>query len=235
MAIFDEPSREPLPQPTIEDVQHAARKGLISMVPLIGGAGAELIGLLGSPVTTRRDTWLADLERRLREMESKIAGFHFEELRQNEQFVSSTLQATQIAIRTHQEAKREALRNAVLNVAAGNAPDEDRQLMFLDLIDTFTTWHLRILSCLCGIQTFGVGRDQNFFDRPRFLGSPASRLEYVFPELHDQRDFFEQVIKDLFTRGLITSDAIYTDPGGPFAKRTTQMGDAFLAFIDSPI
>jgi len=30
--IFDEPSRQPLPQPTFEDVKYAARTGLISMV-----------------------------------------------------------------------------------------------------------------------------------------------------------------------------------------------------------
>jgi hypothetical protein len=46
MAIFDEPSRDPLPQPTFEDVAHAGRKGLLSMIPLVGGVGSELVGLL---------------------------------------------------------------------------------------------------------------------------------------------------------------------------------------------
>jgi hypothetical protein len=58
------------------------------------------------------------------------------------------MHATQAAIRNHQKEKLEALRNAVLNSAEKNALDEDIKLMFVSLIDTFTPWHLRILSSL---------------------------------------------------------------------------------------
>lgn len=40
MAIFDRPSRDPLPEPTFEDVKHAAGKGLVSLVPGLGAASA---------------------------------------------------------------------------------------------------------------------------------------------------------------------------------------------------
>ncbi len=63
MAIFDEPSRQPLPHPTFEDVKHSVGKGLASMIPFVGGAGSELIGLLSSPVAQRRDDWFEDLAR----------------------------------------------------------------------------------------------------------------------------------------------------------------------------
>jgi hypothetical protein len=43
MTLFDEPSRKPLPQPTFEDVTHAAGKSLVGLIPLVGGAGYELI------------------------------------------------------------------------------------------------------------------------------------------------------------------------------------------------
>ena len=133
MAIFDERSREPLPQPTLEDVGHAARKGLVSMIPFVGGAGSELLGLLSSPLSQRRDDWWTDLERRLRDLEGRVDGFRFDDLEKNEQFVSATLQATQAALKTHQVEKLEALRNAVLNVAVGSAPSEDLQFVFLSL------------------------------------------------------------------------------------------------------
>jgi hypothetical protein len=55
------------------------------------------------------------------------------------------MHATQVALRNHHTEKREALCNAVLNVASGNAPQDNIQLMFLDFIDTLTPWHLRIL------------------------------------------------------------------------------------------
>ena len=113
MAILNEPSRESLPQPAFEDVAHAGRKGLVSMIPLVGGLGSELVGLLSSPVALRRDAWLEDLERRLRDLESKVAGFRLEDLAQNDQFVSATLVATQGALKTHQKEKLDAFKNAV--------------------------------------------------------------------------------------------------------------------------
>ena len=105
MPIFDEPSRQPLPQPTFEDVAHAGRKGLLSLIPFVGGVGSELLGLLSSPVAERRDDWFADLERRLRDLKGRVQGFRFDDLGQNQQFVSATLQATQAALRTHQAEK----------------------------------------------------------------------------------------------------------------------------------
>jgi hypothetical protein len=94
VAIFDEPCRQPLPQPTFEDVKQSVGKGLASMIPFVGGAGSELIGLLSSPVAQRRDDWFEDLARRLHDLEGRVAGFKFDDLANNEQFVSATLQAT---------------------------------------------------------------------------------------------------------------------------------------------
>ena len=51
--------------------------------------------------------------------------------------MSVVLQATQAALRTHQAEKLEALRNAVLNVAAGKGPSDDMQMVFLSFIDSF--------------------------------------------------------------------------------------------------
>lgn len=146
MSLFDEPSRKPVPQPNFEDVKHAGRKSLIGMIPFVGGAGSELIGLLSSPVAQRRDDWFEDLQRRLQNLEGKVDGFKFEDLAQNEQFVSATLQATQSALRTHQQEKLEALRNAVLNVASGIRSYADRQEQFLALVDRFTSEHLVLLN-----------------------------------------------------------------------------------------
>ena len=47
----------------------------------------------------------------------------------DDEFVSAIQHATQIAVRTHQAEKLEALRNAVLNVAAGTAPGDDLQMI----------------------------------------------------------------------------------------------------------
>ncbi len=178
MAIFDEPSREPLPQVTFEDVAHAGRKGLLSMIPFVGGVEAELLGLLSSPLAQRRDDWWEDLERRLRNLEGQVEGFRFDDLGKNEQFVSATLHATQVALRTHQAEKLEALRNAVLNIAIGNAPSEDLQMVFLNLVDSFTPMHMKALS-------FCETRDGDAIGRFR-----------------ERRDLADQAVRDLNGRGL---------------------------------
>jgi hypothetical protein len=244
MAIFDEPSRKPLPQPALEDARHAAGKGLVSMIPFIGGPGAELVGLLTSPVEARRDAWLEDLERRLRELEQKAAGFRFEDLGRNEQFVSATLHATQLALRTHQAEKREALRNAVLNVAVRkHLPSDDLQLVFLNLVDRFTPWHLRVLEFFrdpYACYELAHGAKLSRFDFSH--ASPAGVLEKTFTELGSDQPFCRQIVKDLEAAGLLGSSQQHLrfseswfDEGkthdGALMKRTTSMGDAFLDFI----
>ncbi len=217
MGIFDEPSRKPLPQPTLEDFQRAAAKGVFSSIPVVGGVAAGLLGLLSSPVSQRRDDWLSDLERRLHDLEDGVKGFRFDDLGQNEQFISATLQATQAALRTHQAEKIEALRNAVLNVAAGNAPGDDQQLIFLNLIDSFTPTHLHVL---------------HLFQNPE-----AAARE----RLRRQRDLSDQAVRDLSNRGLIKDTRPIAARAGEsneslviYAWEVTSLGKRFLDFIKSP-
>jgi hypothetical protein len=217
MAIFDEPSREPLPQPTFEDAAYASRKGLVSMIPFVGGVGAELVGLLTSPVAQRRDAWLEDLERRLHDLEGRVDGFRFDDLGQNEQFVSATLQATQAALRTHQKEKLAALRNAVMNVAVAKAPSENLQVVFLNLVESFTPMHLEIL---------------RFFQH---------RETAALEELRRRGDLSDLVVRDLNDRGLIkdTRPYIARNRDAPeslvfYQWDVTNLGKQFLEFITSP-
>ena len=55
------------------------------------------------------------------------------------------LQATQVAVRSHHVEKLKSLQNAVLNSALQIHPNEDEMLMFLNYIELFTRWHLKIL------------------------------------------------------------------------------------------
>jgi len=55
------------------------------------------------------------------------------------------MQASQALIRTHQEVKIKALRNVVINISTGQAPDVSLQHLLLNFVDAFTKQHLRIL------------------------------------------------------------------------------------------
>ena len=138
--------RVPLPsEGTQHDAGTAVINGARAVISIAGGAAAELTGWLNIPLTRRREAWFQDLADSLRELESQIQGFSLDDLAANESFVSAMLQAAQAALRTHQQEKLEALRNAVLNSAAGQASDGDYHTVFLALIDCFSAAHLRAL------------------------------------------------------------------------------------------
>src|SRR5262249_18333093 len=136
-------------QPSAGDHLHTAVRAGLAAIPGVGGPAAELFNaLIAPPLARRRDAWLNGLARGLRQLEEKVAGFGVEKLKDDPAFVSEVVEASQAAVRTHDEEKLDALRNAVLNIAASTAPEENLQPMLIALCDTLTPWHLRVLRFL---------------------------------------------------------------------------------------
>lgn len=220
-----------LPHATTGDLAYNTFRGLLSAVPLAGGVLAEWFShFLAPPLSRRRDEWLRSLAEGLAALEGELEAVSVEGLQHNEAFVTATMQATAIALRTQQREKLEALRNAVLNAAIGRTPDEDLQTMFLQFVDTFTTWHVRILSFFRDPSACHMRKQYS-------MGAPAMVLEEVFPELRGGRTFYDQLVRDLHARGLFTLDSLHTtmSESGMYAKRTTELADRFLDFISSPL
>ena len=227
---------EEKPKTSTGDIAHKIVKAGLSAVPLAGGPAAELFNaIITPPLAKRRDKWIESIAEGLKELEEKVEGFNIENLNKNEMFITTVMHATQAAIRNHQEEKLKALRNAVLNATSSNAPEEDLQMMFLNWVDELTSWHLRILK---------------FFDDPKRwfekheitlpnleFGAPSHALTHAFPELKNERDFYDQVVKDLYSRGLMGLEQLQTTmtAQGIYASRTTSAGKEFIQFITSPI
>jgi hypothetical protein len=224
-----------VPKSGVGDIAHLLARAGLSMVPVFGGAAKEIFAaIVAPPIIKRREEWMEEIGRRLKELEEKIQGFSFEKLSENEVFVTTAMYATTIAIRNHQDEKIEALRNAVLNAALPSAPEEDLQLMFLSFVDAFTPWHLRILK---------------FFDDPRewmrtrnitmaiMIGGPSSALEFAFPELKNKRSFYDQVVRDLASHGLVNEDTwlhATMSGSGMLDSRTSDLGKNFINFVSKP-
>jgi hypothetical protein len=222
------------PKRTAGDVAHALAKGVISAVPFAGGPAAELFALVISPpLERRRDEWMNELAEALKvlEEEGRVTG---ERLRNSEQFITAALQATQIALRSGPGEKRQALRNAVLNSALPNPPEESEQQYFLRLIDDLTPWHLRILGLFADPEAWyeRAGRTPQFS-----AGSLRALLEDAYPELRGRRDTYDQFWADLRARGLVTTDHLHTmmTGGGLFHRRATTLGERFIKFVSSPL
>ncbi|MGB7296678.1 MAG: hypothetical protein WBC70_13925 [Candidatus Aminicenantales bacterium] len=215
------------------DIAHAATKGILSEIPLAGGLASEIFNLvIAPPLAKRRDKWMESIAEGLKDLESKIEGFKIEYLVGNDSFITTVMHASQTALKNHQEEKLNALRNAVLNAAIPSAPEEDLQLMFLSFVDTLTSWHIRILKYFDDPKRWG--KEQNIKFHELEFGAPAHALEDAFPELKGKRAFYDLIIRDLYSRGLMSIESLRTTmtKQGIFASRTTDIGERFIAFIE---
>lgn len=220
------------PKMSAGDYAYGVVKAAVSAVPVAGGPASELLGLIfGPPLEKRRGEWLNELADAIREIQGRVAELTPEKLSQNEAFVTTALHASQIAIRTHQRDKRDALRNAVVSAALPDAPDETLQQIFLNYVESLTGWHLRILAFFADPRAWG--RRHNIVYPNWTMGSPAVVLETSMRQLAGQRAFYDQIFADLDQRGLVTGGVLHTSmtSQGMFASRTTNLGDRFLRFI----
>lgn len=217
------------------DIAHSLLKGGIGTIPIIGSLAVEIFGLVVTPpLEKRRAEWMNDIAVKLKELEDKNV-IDFEELQGNEQFIDVMLQATTFALKTSEKEKIKAFRNAILNTATGDSPDKTVSQIFLNQLDKFTVWHIKIL---------------NFIDNPRewfkkynkippsyMTGSIYSVLEEAFPELKSQSALVDIIWDDLRTAGFHkTGDLRAMMSGdGVLANRSTVFGSEFIAFITKEI
>lgn len=218
------------------DFAREVGRAVVSLVPAAGGPLQVVFeNFFTSPIERRKDAWLQQLADVLKEVEGRVAELTPEKLAENEAFVTVAMQASQIALRNHQQEKLEALRNAVLNAALSNPPQEDEQMIFLRLVDQLTPWHLRVLSVLNEpvqwMERHGVGN-------PGWgMGATSTVLEHCLPELRGQRDTYDQIVRDLQSEGLLSQGQflhVMMTGGGMVGSRTANRGTRFIKFITSP-
>ncbi len=209
---------------SLGDVAHAVTKAGLSAIPVIGGPAVELFQyVVQPPLEKRRAEWMQSVGERLESLEAD--GLDLASLQENEQFISVVMQASQAALRTHNSVKLEALRNAVMMVAIGQGPEETVQHLLLGYVDELTEMHFRILKV---------------FHSPEAppglsMGGLDSVLTHNIPSLRPQRDLYDQLWRDLYARGLVTTDNLHVTMSGPglTQRRTTGLGEGLLRFIGS--
>lgn len=218
-------SLEP-PSRSARDAAHSLVKGVTSAIPVVGGPAAELFAaLVQPPLERRRDEWMQSVGLELEKLRQE--GLDLDTLGNNEAFIDTVLHATHIALRNQQEEKRAALRSAIMNTAMGTTLDDMRRHMFLRYVDEFTAEHLGILA-LFDNPVKWFERAQRAFPNLH-MGGLSHVLAEAFPAL--QREICEQIWKDLYRRGLVNTDGLHTMMTGLQESRTTELGKAFLDFI----
>jgi hypothetical protein len=223
------------PKETVGDHAHTLTRAGLGSIPLVGAAAQELFQkLITPPLEKRRQKWIECIAEGLRHLESQQL-LSIEQLSENDAFIDAVMFASQAAIKTSQEEKREALKNAVLNSALPDPPDDSRQQIFIGLVESLTVWHLKILR-------FFSDPAKAFAEQaktpPQYSigGSLSQLLTAAYPELANERELYDLIGKDLYGNGLMGTDGFHgmMTGSGVYNKRTTSLGDQFLAFISQP-
>jgi hypothetical protein len=171
------------------DVAHTLTKAGLSAIPFVGGPIAELMSLIWEPaLSKRRDEWLKRLAEDLELLTIKIDGFKLEDLANNDAFITTTIQASQNAIRNHQKEKLDALRNAVLNSALEKDSNDDLHAFFLTLIERLTVFHIQILQIIAS-KEYGVLTFEYFKDTGESISNKSIALSI-------QASLVHEIIKD---------------------------------------
>ena len=224
---------DPYPEEqSVSDWLVPTTKGAAGAVPIIGGLLGEIVGFIWTPALQQRQTeWFKRLAERVSQLEGKVEDLR--ERLQREQVLTVAVNAARAATATHEEEKRGALRNAVINSALNVEPDELMQLVFVGMVDRLTAGHLLMLELF--------DSPIEFFER-RVAAPPAFSLtsslgqliKTAFPEW--DVDLYGRLASDLDQEGLAHASGLGTtmSAGGAMQSRTTSLGKRFMRFIRSP-
>jgi len=221
-------------KPTAGDYSFAMTKGGLGAIPIVGSIASELLGLLVTPpLEKRRQNWMTEVGTKLKELEEK-GKIDLTNLSENEQFIDTVLVATTLALKTSEEEKIKAFKNAILNTALGETSDKTKGQIFLNLLDTFTIWHIKILHFIDNPTKWFENAGQT--PPNSIMGSLSRVLISAFPPLSGQQELVDVIWRDLHDNGFHNTSGLMTTMTGDglLANRTTQLGQEFLKFISSP-
>lgn len=224
------PVRQTLPVP-IDPFPHANRREraeaifdalVAGAIPVVGDALVELARqTFGRSMEVRHDAWLVRLAELLNEIEGRVGGIEAAFERQG--FVTAFMNASQVAMAEHLEAKLDMLKAVLVNAAIGPSSRvaDALTLRYIRWIDELEPEHIEFLAAV----------DANGYE------AVAS-----WDELDDtQRPVRRLVVNDLTQLGLLTFDVptevhpaslsdliTYTEKGTP---PVTDEGRRFLRWL----
>lgn len=207
----------------IGEIVEITAKTALSVIP-VGGALINGIwdSIKSNCAQERLKEWQTLIEGRLSRIDTTL-----EDVGKNENFTSAMFQATELAIKTSEAAKREYLANAVLNSLT--CPFEESVIMmFFSMIGKYTLWHLKILDFFQNPKKFDGIIESNYY-----MGSPKTVLFDVYPELRSKEAYVDKIVKELYSDGLMNTDNLNCTmtSSGMLASRVSKIGQDFINFI----
>jgi len=226
----DKEDIDPVVESTGDKVHRVVRAGL-GLLPVGSGAAVELFNsLVAPPLERRKNKWMVDVTEALQRLESERQ-VDLSEIFDDEEFISTLIEASSIALKNHENEKLSALKSTVINAASGEAPEYSKREMYLRYVNELTVWHLKILSLFNDPK--GWGDRNNVVFPSLYAGGRTHILDHAYPELKNEHDFYDQLWKDLYTRGLVNTDSLHgmMTGSGVLEPCTKASGKEFLNFI----
>lgn len=198
------------------DFVQGAIEGIVSQIPCIGAFAQAVECVKGNILQRRYIKWKELVEERLVTLEEDAR----KNLGDNDSFATTLLKATELAAQTN-TIKSVYLANAV-KYAASYQIDEDSLILMLNDIGKYTTSHFKVLVYLQNPAKYKTG--------VYFTGSIMTYFEATYPDFERNRE--ELILNDLYRDGLVnTNSDSMVSSSGMESKRTTDLGDLFIAFF----
>jgi len=205
------------------EIVEVAAKTALSVIPIGGALITSVWDSIKSNCAQKRlIKWQSLIEKQLSEVNATL-----EDVGNNENFTSAIFQATELAIKTSENEKREYLANAVLNSLT--CPfEESAVMMFFSMIEKYTLWHLKILDFFQNPKKFPQINEDHYY-----MGSPKTPLFDVYPGLKNKEVYVDKIVKELYSDGLMNTPDLNcaVTSSGMVASRVTEIGEDFICFI----
>lgn len=226
------PPLNPPPKGEPADLGYEVARAAAGSIPGLGAAAQTLLeNLVRAPMRQRQEAWFAEVFAALESLRER--GLDLDALSHDERFTALLGKAAERARFEHRQAKREALRNAVLNIAMGFRLDDAMEAMFMNYIDRFSAGHLQLLRVLdSAMADPKYAAAANGFT---LSGSISGVLAAAYPELTADDEVLTRVFGDLVREGLVNDSLkVMMTASGVRNPQTTAAGRAFVAFIRQP-
>jgi len=111
--------------------------------------------------------------------------------------------------------------------------DDDMQQMLLKYANDLTATHVKVLEFLDSPEEYGERHGVKFGNY--MAGGVSTILKEAIPEFKGRRSFYDQIVRDLHSRGLADIDEsgihVTMSKSGMLESRTTEMGKKLLGVI----
>ena len=211
-----------------EIAERTAEAGL-NAIPVIGGSLAVVfVTAVTWRLNQKREEWLEGLAEEVEELRERL-GVDLDTLVSDPRFTDAVVSAARTVEHTSQADKLEALRNAVLNSVAPDAPDADTQAIFMSLVDRLTPTHLRMLTLWDNPPAWFTSHG---LPGPTSSGNRMRTVEAALPEMQGRGPLIALIASDLKNAQLLAADMTgMVSDQGMMQRLTTEFGRQLVQFI----